>query len=461
MKFELTSHSVMTNISFATCKEAIRHHLTIRNPAFTEAERNGQSTDSIPEYLKFYEETQGGLIGPRGVFRALCNIFYQHGEKINGIDMRPVLDPVDFTFNDTLRPYQQDVVTRILGRLSHCIVVGPEGCGKICMGLKIIAQRKQRALIICHTIERLNQWVVAIENILGIPASEVGVIGGEKSPFLGEKITVALDESLYPCSDDVTPYIGQLIVDECNCVTSRTLTETVNAFPAKFRLGLTTNPFRDDGLEKIMEWYVGPITGQIDEQTMLDDGNLCQGEAVFIPTGFESIHRDELSLYYSDAIYDLTHDLKRNKLICSTVKKYHSTGISLVLSDLRGHCDLLAGILKDEHGINAALLTGKTPARERKQIIQDLQTGKCRFLVATNQLMAKGFDMPGISTLAMTTPVKFSFRLMQYIRLVLRPAPGKIKGVILNFSDHDVFQNSTRSRWRTYLQQGIQVTGSL
>jgi hypothetical protein len=44
----------------------------------------------------------------------------------------------------------------------------------------------------------------------------------------------------------------------------------------------------------------------------------------------------------------------------------------------------------------------------------------------------------------------------------LRPAPGKVKAVILDFvDDHGIFEHSARSRWRTYLQQGIRVTGSL
>lgn len=82
--------------------------------------------------------------------------------------------------------------------------------------------------------------------------------------------------------------------------------------------------------------------------------------------------------------------------------------------------------------------------------------------MATGQLIGEGVDLPEISNLALATPIKSSSRLIQYVGRALRPAPGKTKAVILDFVDaHGVFQNSARSRWETYEQQGIQVTGSL
>lgn len=67
--------------------------------------------------------------------------------------------------------------------------------------------------------------------------------------------------------------------------------------------------------------------------------------------------------------------------------------------------------------------------------------------------------MPGISTVFLTTPVKFSGRLIQYIGRALRPAPGKDKAMIFDFvDDHGVFEASARARADTYQGQGI-MTG--
>jgi hypothetical protein len=155
MQFELNKNIIMTGMKPET-SEAIRQWLTILNPAFAEAERMGRWTSNIPRTLKFYEDIPTGLICPRGAVVMLYNICLQHGEQINPVDKRLELGPIDFTFNGTLRPYQQDIVAGVLGQ-AHGTLSAPTGSGKTCMGLSIIAHCKQPALIICHTKELQNQ----------------------------------------------------------------------------------------------------------------------------------------------------------------------------------------------------------------------------------------------------------------------------------------------------------------
>jgi superfamily II DNA or RNA helicase len=456
MEFELKHKVILQGMKLDTVN-AIRQRLTMPNPAYAEADRMGRFTGGITETLAFYDDLPWrGLSCPRGAAGQLYNICLQHGEQIQVEDNRLELDPVDFNFQGTLRPYQQGVVTGVLER-DHGTLSAPTGAGKTTMGLSIVAERKQPALIICHIKELLNQWIDAIEKFLGIPGEQVGIIGGGKFS-LGDRITVALVQTLYRRLNDVTPHIGQVIVDECHRAPSRIFTEAVTAFPARYRLGLTATPWRRDKLSKVIFWYVGDVTGKIEKQDLLDDGNLCQAEAVFIPTGFAPVANP--SDNYSKALSELTQEPDRNRLISRTVKLHNGTGITIVLSDRREHCAALADILKKDHGIQAAVLTGQTPTKKRAQIIQDLQSGECLYLVATGQLIGEGFDLAGISTLALATPVKFSGRLIQYIGRALRPAPGKDKAIILDFVDnHPVFECSARSRRRTYAGQNIQMKG--
>ena len=72
------------------------------------------------------------------------------------------------------------------------------------MALALIAQRRQPALVVVHTKELLDQWIDRIGTFLGIPADEVGRIGGGKMK-VGDKITVALVQSLYKCASEVAP----------------------------------------------------------------------------------------------------------------------------------------------------------------------------------------------------------------------------------------------------------------
>jgi superfamily II DNA or RNA helicase len=452
MEFILDSKAILKDLKSDTA-HAIQNRLTMPNPAFLEAEKMGRYTGGIPRALKFFRNTPEGMLCPMGAAVQLYNICLQHGEQILLVNKRHELDPVEFEFQGTLRPYQEDVVGSVLKR-DHGTLSAPTGSGKTCMGLLVIAQRKQPALIICHARQIVNQWVAAIEKFLHIPADEVGVIGGGKFS-IGDRITVALVQSLYRRVDEVVPHIGHIIVDECHRAPSRTFTEAVTAFPAKYRLGLTATPWRRDGLSRVIFWHVGDVTGHVEKSDLLENGSLVQAEAAFIATGFSS--STDPAEYYSTALSELTQDLDRNLLIAETVHKHNGTGISLVLSDRREHCEALAAVLR-KSGIQAAVLTGQTPKKKRGQIIQDLQSGECHYLVATGSLIGEGFDLAGISTLALATPIKFSGRLIQYVGRALRPAPGKDKAIILDFVDnHPVFGCSARSRRRTYKEQGIHV----
>jgi superfamily II DNA or RNA helicase len=104
-------------------------------------------------------------------------------------------------------------------------------------------------------------------------------------------------------------------------------------------------------------------------------------------------------------------------------------------------------------------LTGQTPAKIREQIVRDLQSGKCHYLVATGQLIGEGFDLADVEVLVLATPLKFSGRLIQYIGRALRPAPGKDQAIIIDFVDHlePVFSASAKHRADVYRGQGIRT----
>ena len=51
--------------------------------------------------------------------------------------------------------------------------------------------------------------------VLGIPAREVGVIGGGKM-VVGDRVSVGLAQSLYKCTATVAAFIVYLVVDECH-----------------------------------------------------------------------------------------------------------------------------------------------------------------------------------------------------------------------------------------------------
>ncbi len=454
MKFILNSQLVLKNFAIET-GQIIKQKLTLDNPKFSEAQRMGRYTRGIEPRLYFYEESEDKLVCPRGAATQIYKICHNQAESIEFIDARLTLEPVDFTFDGELTPLQLPAVKSCLKK-DFGLLESPTGSGKTTMALYMIAERKQPSLIVVHTKELLNQWMERIEQFLNIPKSEIGVIGSGKFR-IGEKITVAMIQTLYKKACEVANHIGHVVVDECHRCPSRTFTEALTTFDAKFMTGLTATIWRRDKLSKVIFWHIGDVTGRIDKTNLLSNGNLCDAEVRWVETSFNTL--TDTSEYYSQVLSELTEDYPRNRLVCDTVKKHDRSGIRLILSDRKEHCQTLHNTMLKENGIKSEILTGATSKKERERIIQDLQHGRCKYLIATGQLIGEGFDLPEISTMFLTTPVKFSGRLIQYIGRALRPAPGKDKAVIFDFVDilNPVFEASARSRADTYVQQNIKI----
>jgi superfamily II DNA or RNA helicase len=87
----------------------------------------------------------------------------------------------------------------------------------------------------------------------------------------------------------------------------------------------------------------------------------------------------------------------------------------------------------------------------RKEIVEEVKAGKVNVLIATLSLVGEGFDAPNLCSLFLTTPVKFSGRLIQVVGRVLRPEKGKIPRVY-DFRDVSVniLMNSARQRDKIY-----------
>jgi superfamily II DNA or RNA helicase len=454
MKFTLNSQLVLENFALET-GQIIKQKLTLNNPKFSEANRMGRYTRGIDPMLYFYEESQDRLTCPRGAATQIFKICRHQGEDIEFIDERHTLEPVDFIFNGKLRPLQRTAVQNCLKK-DFGLLESPTGSGKTTMVLYMIAQRMQPALIVVHTKELLNQWIDRIQQFLDIPKSEIGIIGAGKFK-IGKKITISMIQTLYKKADEVADHIGYVVVDECHRCPSKTFTQALTAFSAKFMTGLTATTLRRDKLSEVIFWHIGDVTGHIDKNRLLAQGNLCDAEVHWVETSFNTL--TDTREYYSKVLSELTEDYTRNRLICDTLKTYEQGGIRLILSDRKEHCKTLCNTMLTENNIQSEVLTGSTPQKERDRIIKDLKTDRCKTLIATGQLIGEGFDLPGIAAIFLTTPVKFSGRLIQYIGRTLRPAPGKKKAVIFDFVDilNPVFEASARSRSITYEQQNIKT----
>ncbi|MCK4518140.1 hypothetical protein KAT92_05150, partial [Candidatus Babeliales bacterium] len=232
---------------------------------------------------------------------------------------------------------------------------------------------------------------------------------------------------------------------------SRTFTEAVTAFDSKYMLGLSATPWRRDGLSKLIYWHIGDIAHEVDKADLIENGDILQADVVIRETNFNTIL--DPSTQYSKMLSELCQDQERNWLIASDVAcEAKNGGISLVLSDRKAQCGTLHQVLTNDYHLSTALLTGAVPAKQRRDIVNRLNQGKIKVLIASGQLIGEGFDCKGLSTLFLATPIRFDGRVLQYLGRVLRPAKGKARPKVYDYVDSriGVLRVSARARQAVY-----------
>jgi superfamily II DNA or RNA helicase len=413
--------------------DALIETLTFTNPKWLENARMGRWNRSTPKVLRFYSRAKDGLWIPRGALRQVILMCRRHGVSYEINDHRRSLQEISFQFKGTLKDFQQRAVQAIIKR-EFGTLSAPTGSGKTVMGLYMIAMRKQPALIIVHTKELAFQWIEQIKMFLDVDDQEIGLIGAG-GVSIGKKITIALVQSLYRRADKVYQHIGHLIVDECHRAPSRTFTEAVTEFDSRYMLGLSATPWRRDKLSSLIFLHIGDVHHTVDKSQLIAQGHILKAEVIIRQTDFEP-YCDPVK-DYSKMLMELTSDDERNRLIASDIaaEAKKNEGVCLVLSDRKKHCQTLKGLLTYKYKINAGLLTGDLTNDQRKEVLLQLEKGNLRVLIATGQLIGEGFDCENLSILFLTTPIRFSGRVLQYLGRVLRPSKEKAKARVYDYVD--------------------------
>ncbi len=419
--------------------QRIKEELTFDNPRYRDARKYGRWIGKrLQPRLHFFEEKGDGLHFPRGFAgRAVLLCRQITGAMPVIIDNRRTLPPVDLHFTGSLRDYQETACQALLRRDFGVLEAGT-GSGKTVMALAAIARRRQPTLILVHTKELLYQWQDRIAQFLGVQPALAGDGHLESGP-----LTVGIVNTVRNHIEKLVPQFGMLCVDECHRVPASLFTDVVTAFDSRYSLGLSATAFRRDGLTSLIHCYLGPCVHRIDNRHLHASGAVLKPRYLPHPTSFSYRYRGE----YQKLLQRLTEDQTRNRQIADDIVSSCNgdSAVSLVVSDRIAHCQQLAGLLA-ERNINAAVLTGRLPADERRRLIGEIHAGTVRVVIATIQLIGEGFDCPGLDTLFLTTPIKFTGRLQQVVGRILRPAAGKTATVHDYIDQVGVLQKSAAQR---------------
>ena len=313
------------------------------------------------------------------------------------------------------------------------VLHAPTAFGKTVTALGIIVERKTNTLILTHSRQLLSQWKERLNAFL--PDLDVGIIGGGKRKPTGQ-IDIATYQSLINKKDNTVDSIvqdyGQVIVDECHHVSAPRFEMVLNDVRAKFFLGLTATPIRQDGHQKIIFMIAGPVrykakstsSGAFEKEVIVT-------QITDLPPQELMSNKERPKI--SDAYRWIMENEGRNqKIINDVLNSVEQSRNPLVLTERREHAEHLNKLLI-ELGVDSIVLKGAMRSNERK--LANDKLSRAQAVVATGRYVGEGFDLPRLDTLFLAMPIAWKGSLAQYAGRIHREVEDKSKVMIYDYVD--------------------------
>ncbi len=407
----------------------IKEELNIFNKEYVAKKRLGKSTFGTEKYFNLVRDHEDEISLPRGFIEKLISYFDSEKIPYKITEEYKNHESIKFKSTIVIRPDQEKILEIIKNKTSG-IIISPPGSGKTIIALEHITKLGLPTLILVNRNQLLSQWVERIEQFLGIPKTQIGVISGTKKR-VGKQITVASLQTLvrYKKLKEILDSFGVIVIDECHHIPAKTYRELIWIFKSKYLFGLTATHERRHGTEKISELMIGSVIAE-----------MKSGDIEQIQTFEVTIHSTKLTLpfqYKTDHFEALakviSFDSARNELITRTIlKEVKAKRKVLVLTERKEHIEILNLYLKGE--TETISISGDDSARSRKLKIDQIKAGNFQVLLATGQLLGEGFDVYGIDTIVLAFPFSFEGKLTQYI--------GRLRGDgakrIIDFHDQRI-----------------------
>lgn len=438
LKIHLTNTALVRreeNNGFNPAELAVR--FTYPNPLYYENERLGFSNCGVQREICLGECRPEYFMFPRGLVSEVLK-FYPAAEVVD----RSVVNPVSFSPSRIiLKDYQQDALAALLKK-NQGILLSPPGSGKTVVGIELITRRGQKALVLVHTLDLLQQWRDRLRHFTSV---EPGIIQGDL--FEIRDITIGMVQSLTrPLDTGFVNQFGLVLLDEGHHAPAATFQRLIEQFPARYRYGLTATPERRDGLEFIMTACIGRIIHEILPSTLIDSSNILRPAVKIVHT---SAYVPVVESY-QELIAKLNKDGTRNLLIVAHVSTEAKAGhYCLVLSERVDHARELQRLFtKMSPGVKSFVITGRDSKEKRVQAIDAMNKGNGRVLFST-KLADEGLDIQRLDRLFLTCPVRAVNKVRQQIGRIQRTFPGKQDAVVYDFLDiNSLAENQYQTRER-------------
>ncbi len=366
----------------------LRRLASFSNPIFFKTQALRFSTHGIPRFISCARIEQGYLSLPRGCLDDALALLKENNIDVQIDDKRELgIQLSDMKPSFTLRGNQQTAIKEI-SKHDTGILHAPTAFGKTVAAIGMIAKRKTNTLILVHSRQLLDQWQERLKSFL--PEAEIGVIrGGKKKPT--GIIDIATYQSLVNKKDNSVSAIvqnyGHVIVDECHHASAPRFEMVLNEVRAKYVLGLTATPERQDGHQKIIFMTAGPIRHKVKSPS---EGKFEQEVQVHQLYDTPPLHLtlSEERPKISDAYrWIMENENRTQRIVSDVIDNVCKDRHPIVLTERREHAEMINILLK-KRDIDSVILKGAMRAAERKHVDEHLHSAQV--IVATGKYVGEG-----------------------------------------------------------------------
>lgn len=436
-----------------------KKHLTLPNPDYAKKIRMNLWLGNTPKTLSLYEQRGNTLVLPFGTLRTLPDFVKKNAVFISDFK---AAEEVSYGGADIpLYDYQKAAVDAVAAQ-QYGILQSPAGSGKTQMGIALVKRFGKKALWLTHTLDLLRQSKERAE--LYMDKRVIGTIT-EGKVNIGSGITFATIQTM--CKLDLSQYKNlwdTIIVDECHRCSGTPTAMTqfykvLNSLAARHKIGLSATVHRSDGMIEAAYALLGHVIYIVPDKAVGD--KIMRVGIKPVNTGIELDRKclnTDGTLNYSKLITYLCEDFRRLHFISSWIvaESEHSC---LILSDRLEHLEQLMNSLPRTMREKAVMVSGKMTTKkgkaEREKAIEDMRSGKKKYLFATYSLAKEGMDIPRLERLFLTTPQKDYAVVTQSIGRIARVFEGKSDPIAYDFVDNiSYLVKSYKKRCTTYRKNG-------
>jgi superfamily II DNA or RNA helicase len=372
-----------------------------------------------------------------------------------------------------LRNWQREFIDNfpsIINQHRRFIVKAPTGAGKTVLASEIVERfyKGKKIVVLCHRLVLLEQLEKALgkkHNVYKLAVSDTG------PAFEDYDILLSTSMRAKEVLADAIPKADLIIVDEAHRVSPNGISYkwiiddfTEHGKAAARFIGLTASPERRTGDQRDqLNLAFDAIIDCASIEDLIKEGVLVQ--PVYRSHFVHDLDLDSIDVSSGDfPVAKLAPAIIKSSMIDYAMWSYNEERLKLptkpvsawFCADISVAEATLHSIRK--FGIEAAIVTSRTPIKERMKLLARHESGDIEAMVSVG-VLAEGWDNPHCNIIVHLRPTLSKVLWGQSVGRGLRSAPGKEKCIIIDVSSNwSTFGPVEKLEWslwshrRSYMQ---------